>query len=63
MAGWRVCVIETGRKIGHRVDAAEDGRAPDRRWVFQRVCRSAGVLARTQPVHVRSSDLRDRNGS
>jgi len=29
MLGRRVCVIETGRKIGRRVDAAGDGRAPD----------------------------------
>ncbi len=28
MFGRRICVIETGRKIGRRVDAAGDGRAP-----------------------------------
>jgi len=36
MFGRRLCVNETGRKIGHRVDAAGDGRAPDRRWFFER---------------------------
>ncbi len=29
MFGRRICMIETGRKIGGRIDAAEDGRAPE----------------------------------
>jgi len=60
MFGRRICVIETGRTIGRRVDAAGDGRAPGA-VVFSNACRSAGILARTQPVYVRAPDLRDRS--
>jgi len=112
MFGRPIRVIETGRTIGHRVDAAGASRAPERRCFFHRVqergdssphpagecsvvrfacpkpvvrsvvglmrpgtaallsavafstaCRSAGILARPQPVNVRSSDSRDQNRS
>ncbi len=102
MFGGPICGIETGRRVGRHVDAAEDGRAPDRRCLLHRVqerghscpppagvcsvarsaelkqvvgsvvtlmrprtaalptvgvfstaCRSAGILARPQPVYVR----------
>ncbi len=62
MFGRRICVIETGGKLGHRVDAAEDGRAPSA-VAFSTACGSAAILRRPQPVYVRSYDLRDRNGS
>ena len=56
-------MVETRRRIGCRVDAAEDGRAPDRRCLLQRFGRGAAILRRTQPVYVRWSDLGDRNVS
>jgi len=58
MFGRRVYVIETGLPIGRWVDAAGDGRAPGA-IAFSTACRSAGILARTQPVYVRASGLRD----
>ena len=62
-SGRRICMIETGRRVGRHVDAAEDGRAPDRRCFLERVGGSAGILARPQPVNVRAAHLRDPNGS
>ncbi len=41
MFGPPICVIETGRKIGRRVDAAGDGRAPEA-VAFSSAWRSAG---------------------
>jgi len=49
-------MIETGRKIGHRVDAAGDGRAPDA-VAFSTACRSAAILGRPQPVKDRATGL------
>ncbi|HOK77207.1 MAG TPA: hypothetical protein PLW35_05725 [Verrucomicrobiota bacterium] len=57
--GRRIRVIETWCTVGRRIGAAGDGRAPDRRWVFPTRCGSAGILARTQPVKVRATGLRD----
>ncbi len=54
-------MIETGRTIGHRIDAAGDGRAPDA-VAFSTACRSAGILARPQQVNLRAPGLRERNG-
>ncbi len=51
MFGRTICVIETGRKLGHRVDAAGDGRAPSA-VAFSTACRSAAILRRTQPAKV-----------
>ena len=51
-------MIETGRTIGCRVDAAGDGRAPGA-VAFSSACRSAGIFARPQPVNCRAQDLRD----
>ena len=51
-------MIQAGRRVGRHVDAAEDGRAPGA-VAFSSACRSAGILARPQPVYVRASGLRD----
>jgi len=58
MFGRQICLIETGTTISHRVDAAEDGRAPDA-IEFSTACRSAAILRRTQPVNVRATGLCD----